>query len=333
MKRQFLIASNICFFILMVSFAAFAQSGKEFDDESSAISVGSDYTTNRNEFGVLDNIVRQPAYSVNVSYEGKKGLFLSFTPYLVGNSDSTSSKFTSEYDLEAGYNWSISKSFTITPSYTHFIFDKNSASIKSGFSDYAQLNTSLKLKWWEATLSAGYGWGQTSDIFVNAGTNATIKLDDFWGRGNSLLIQPSLSCLFSKNQLGLLNAKKRTSGLRELLALYPTMTASDFLNSTVPSIMTWRINHPALTASIRNKLNKRQTKNSKKNTGGSILLRDLFPTQKTNFGPTSIVISLPITYNLKDFAFNTNLSYMKPISKTDPSEFYVSIGVTYSFGL
>jgi hypothetical protein len=317
----------------MVNPSVFAQSGKDSDDDISAISVGSDYTTNRNEFGVLDNIVRQPAYSVNVSYEGKRGLFLSVTPYSVGNSDSTSSKFTSEYDLEAGYNWSISKSFTITPSYTHFIFDKNSASIKSGFNDYAQLNNSLKLKWLEATLSVGYGWGQTSDIFVNAGTNATIKLDDFWGRGNSLLIQPTLSCLFSKNQLGLLNAKKRTSGLSEIIALYPTMTASDFLNSTVPAIVTWRTNHPALTASIRNKLNKKQTKNTKKVTNGSILLSDLFPTQNANFGPTSILISLPITYTLKDFAFNTNLSYMKPISKTDPSEFYVSVGVTYSFGL
>jgi len=105
------------------------------------------------------------------------------------------------------------------------------------------------------------------------------------------------------------------------------------LNSTVPAIVTWRTNHPALTASIRNKLNKRQTKNTKKNTSSSILLKDLFPTQNANFGLTSIVISLPITYNLKDFAFNTNLSYMKPISKTDPSEFYVSIGFTYSFGL
>jgi len=334
MKHLLLIPAILCLFILMVNSAAFAQAGgKKSDDDISVISVGSDYITNRNEFGVLDNIVAQPAYSVNVSYDGKKGLFLYFTPYFVGNSDSTSSKFTKEYDFEAGYNWSISKSFTITPSYTHFIFDKNSATIKSGFSDYAQINTSLQLKWWEATLSAGYGWGRTSDMIMIAGTNATIKLDHFLGHGNNLLIQPTASCLFSKNQLGLLNLIKRLNGLSEFLMLYPTMTASDYLNSTVPAIVTWRTNHPALTASITNKLNKRQAKNSKKNTSGSILLSDLFPTQKANFGPTSIVISLPVTYNLKDFAFDTNLLYMKPISKTNLSQFYVSVGFTYSFGL
>ena len=238
-----------------------------------------------------------------------------------------------EYDIEAEYSWAVSKTLTITPYYSHFILDKKSSSILSGFTDYAEINTGLSIKWWEANLSAGYGWGHISDFMVDANTNVTLKLNDLFGKGNSLSIQPSVDFFLNKNQLVLLSNQKKTNGLSELIKLYPTMTASEFLNSTVPAIVLWRQNHPALVTSISNSVNGKTVRKNQKKLSGNTLLRDLFPLPKTSFGLSSIDISLPVTYNIKDFSFNTTLTYFKPIGTTDPSEFFVSFGVTYSFGL
>ena len=328
MCRLFYAKAFIFLFVFCSDNWLFAQNALSLNDDHSNISVGTEYTTDRKMFGTLDGIVRQPAFNAIIGFEGKQGLSLSFAPFLVGNSDSTSSKTTSEYDIEAGYTLTLFKILNITPSYTHFIFDKNAVSIKTGFNDVAELSGDLSVKWWDTHISVGYGWGLTSDILVDASTAASLKIKDLLGPGNNLIFQPTADISLNRNQLGLLNIKKRTIGLSELILLYPTLSASDFLSSTLPAIVNWRKNHPALTAAISNKLSKRQAKANKKNQTSTILISDLFPTPKTNFGPTSIVFSLPITYNIKNFALNTTLSYYKPISKTEVSETYVNFGIT-----
>jgi len=254
------------------------------------------------------------------------------SPIYVGNSDSTNSKFTSEYDLGANYLIAVSKKLSITPSYTHFFYGSNSASLKSGFNDNAQVTTSLVVKWWTTSVVTGYEWGETNDFSVTPTTSATIKFNNFLGEDNSLSFQPTVGLVLNKNELSNLYNKKKTKGLADFIKLYPNMTASEFLNSTDPAIVAWRKAHPAVVSSISKRLEKISSKSSGKKKKTDILLADLLAV-KSKFGITSINISLPISYELNNFTFTTNLQYTKPNNQTDPSSFYVSFGVSYSFGL
>ena len=309
-----------------------AQQDSASNQSGATMTIGAEYSTNTSAFGNVDGYVSQPSYLASFSFTGKHGLNLSFVPHFIGNSDSTNSKFTSQYDFGAGYTLSLFKGLSITPSYTHYLYSKNSLSLASGFSDYAQINAGLSVKWWGLSVAAGYGWGQVSDISVTPSTSVTVSFDNVLGEGNSLEFQPTVGLVMNQNQLAGLNTKKKLTGLEALVKLYPNMTASDFLTSTDPAIVAWRNAHPAVVANITKRLDKTNGKNGKKQKGA--LLSDLLaPSQKATFGLTSINVTLPITYNLNDFSFNSTFSYSKPNSNSGTSEFYVSFGVSYSFGL
>lgn len=317
--------------IFQFNIKVLAQKDTMSDDGSSTLSIGTGYSTNTNVFGNVSSYTNQPSYSGSFSYSGKKGLNLSFSPTFVGNSDSTNSKFTSEYDFVTSYKLTLWKALGVTPSFTHYLYSSNSASLKSGYNNYAQLSSSLSIKWWSASVSGGYGWGQTSDFSIGLATSATIKFENFLGKDNSLEIQPSLGSSLSRNKLNNLYNSKKTKGLDELIKLYPNMTANEFLTSTDPAIVAWRNAHPAVVSSISKKVNKIQTNGGKKQKT-NLLLSDLLA-PKMKFGLTSVNISLPITYNIKNFSLSTNFEYTIPNSKTDPASFYVNFGVSYSFDL
>lgn len=307
----------------------FAQEDTTSDDSGRSISVGAEYATNTSAFGSVNSFVSQPSYKGLFTYTGKKGLGLSFSPAWVGNSDSTNTKTTTEFDLGASYTLHTGKAIEFTPAFTHYWYGQNSTTLNSGFSNNAQITSSATVKWWEISLITGYGWGQTSDFTLSPSTNATININNFLGKENTLQLQPTFGLVLNKNELNNLNNRKKLKGLEDFIKLHSSMTVSEFLNSTDPGIVAWKKAHPAITSSISNKYKKLQ---SKKNNKSNILLSDLL-SGRTKFGITSINISLPISYSFGDFTLSTNLQYTKPNSKTDPAEFYVSFSLSYSFGL
>ena len=333
MQRFILTFVSVLSIAFQFNLSVWAQKDSTSEDEKSTLSLETGYASNTNTFGNVSSYVNQPSFTSSITYKHKTGASLSFSPIFVGNSDSTNSKFTSEYDFGVGYSLTIWKILTFTPAYTHYLFNRNSTSLKSGFNNAAQLTTGLSIKWWAVSVAGVYGWGQTSGFSLGPSTNATIQFNNTFGKDNNLTFQPTVGLTLNKNELKNLNDKKKTKGLEELVKLYPSMTASDFLNSTDPAIVAWREAHPALLSSISNKLQKKQGKSNGKKQTNSILLSDLLPSSKTKFGLTSINLSLPVSCNISNFSLNASIQYNKPNNKTDPSEFYVSVGIGYSFGL
>jgi hypothetical protein len=323
------------FFILFNSgnISTFSQLDSTSNEGSSSISVGTGYSTNTNVFGSIDEFVSQPSYSSNAIFNEKHGFSLSLSPYFVGNSDSTNSHFTSECDFGAGYSWSGLKILSISTSYTHFFYSKNSMSLKSGFSDYASASTGVSVKWWNASISGGYGWGNTTDFSLNAGTGVTFKIKDLGEKDNDLTFSPSIGGTFNENQLTNLNTQKKTFGLADFVKLHPNLKASDFLTSTAPDIVAWRNAHPQIVKNIENKIKKSESKTGKRKTSSNLMLTDLLASTKTKFGFTSVNLLVPVSYNYNNFTFTTTLAIYKSNVSSEPIQYSLNFGVSYPFDL
>lgn len=332
MQQRLSVFPILLLFVFQYNVTLFAQKDTTSSGDKPTLSLGTEYTSNNNAFGNVNSYVSQPTYKSSVSYKTKKGFELIFSPIFVGNSDSTNTKFTSEYDLGATYTLNAGKVFSITPAFTHYWYSQSSTTLNSGFSNNATLTSSLSVKWWGTSVAVGYGWGQTRDFTIAPTTNATIDINNFLGADNTLEIQPTAGLTLNRNELKNLNDSKKLKGLDEFIKLHPTLTVSDFLTSTDPAIVTWRTDHPAVVSSITKKYQKMQSKGSGKKEKTSVILADLLA-PKSKFGIASINLSLPISYSIKNFTISGNFQYNIPNNKTDPEEFYMSCGITYSFGL
>jgi hypothetical protein len=332
MQRVRLIFVILLSIDFLFNITARAQQDSTSSDTSSTITVGTRYSTNTNVFGSLDNYITQPSFAGSLVYKSKKNIGLYFSPIFVGNSDSTNSNFTSEYDIGASYSFTLWEILSFAPTYTHYFYSQNSTSMKSGFNNFTELTTSLTINWWDISIAAGYGWGQANDFLLNAGTSACIQFENFLGKDNVLTLQPIVALALNNAKLKAYLDHKKLRGLEDFLKLHPIITAVDFLNSTDPSIVVYRESHPVLVTSITNRLKKMQSKSAGKKPKTNFPLSDLLaPSPK--FGLASINISLPVTYKINSFSIIADLQYNRPNNQIDPSAFYFGLGISYSFGL
>ena len=133
-----------------------------------------------------DSVVRKQSLSIGVSY-GSDIIFFGRTsqhkfPYLTGdfvyNTKSGFFVYTSvvnitnltpafnEVDFGAGYIFRPSSKFSITPSYTRFVFNKDAPIIKSTSSNDIDLKNTYDFKIVKSSIIVDYLFGRTSDIFV-----------------------------------------------------------------------------------------------------------------------------------------------------------------------
>lgn len=133
-----------------------------------------------------DTLVRKQSLSVGVSY-GSDIIFFGRTsqrkfPFMTGDvvyntksgffvygsiiNVSNLTPFVNEVDFGAGYIFRPSKQFTITPSYTRFVFNKDAPIIKSTSSNDIDIKNTYDFKVLKSSITIDYLFGRTSDIFV-----------------------------------------------------------------------------------------------------------------------------------------------------------------------
>jgi len=100
MNRLFYTKAVLFPFAYCSNSSLFGQNTLSFNIHHTNTSVGSEYMANRLMFGSMVVTVRQPAFNTNTLYMTKKGLLISYAPFISGNSNATSSKTKAKYDIE-----------------------------------------------------------------------------------------------------------------------------------------------------------------------------------------------------------------------------------------
>jgi len=325
LKLSFLIAV-----LILLNFSLWAQN--ESAANKTIYSVETSYSSNTLVYGVLDHYAVHPSYNANLDIQLNKNFNLYLSPTSLGNSDSTNHHSTSEFAFGATYQLKLNENLTLTPSFSHFVFSKNTTALSAGFNNYADVNAGLAVDWWELNASTGYGYGKTTDFFFNLASNANIRLDNFNGSKNTLVLQPGIDFSFNRGSLSLLSDLKRTSALTNIVKLYPNLTVNDFLTSTIPAIVTFRQQHPAIVATVNNLLTRKRKKVASGTVTANTPLSSLVPsTTKNKIGLVSINLFLPISYEINNFTIKAEMAYCSPTNQNDTSDFYATIGVAYSF--
>ncbi len=306
-------------------------------NESSFI-IGSDYASNTNTFGHFNSLVKQPLFSPYASYFGKKGLLVSALVNFVGNSDSTNTKTSSELDLQLGYRWNITDHFSIVPSLTHFFYSSNSTSIKSGFTDYFQVDMNAELKWWYATISTGYIFGSNNQFIVIPQTGVNIQFEHFLGKNNSLVFQPSVSCDFTNQDYYNLYNSKKYLFLKPYITRKPTATLQDFLTDYENGFNDFnKVSAIELTAYFNKFFTNHPNylEKMKKLPKNEVLNGLTTLSNETKFTLTSIGLTLPISYYIGNVTLNFTISAYKPINQPVYMDTnwvtYSTFGVSYTF--
>ncbi len=323
-------------FIISIGIYALPDTLKISSDTESSITVGADYASNSSTFGHLNSFVKQPIFSPYVSYFGKKGLFGSSIFNFVGNSDSTNTKTTSEIDLQLGYQWNISEQFSISPSFTHFVYSSHSTSFKSGITDYLQLDFYTELKWWFASVSAGYIFGDSNEPLILPQTGANIEIEHFLGKNNTLAFQPSVSINVGSQKYFNIYYSDKYLFLKPYTNNNPNATVGDFLNDYDKGFTNFDkktktyfnlvlANHPRYLERLQQLPQNEQ-------------LTSLTEISDSNnkFTITSVALTLPIYYYVGNIAFNFTFSAYKPVNQSKYLNTnwvtYISAGLSCTFG-
>lgn len=295
------------------------------DEARSILSLGTSYYTNTISFGTINSLIVEPSYSVNLSYYGKKGVFLSAAALLIGNSDSTSSHTTSEYDLGIGYQLNFLKYFTITPSFIHYFYSKSSNSFKSGVNNSLLLDVNANVKWWSIGVNGGYSWGKIEDFYTSVTTNAVITFNNVFSKGNTLTIQPTGALNFGNWNYYNFYGARAYRFLSNFAENHPNITAGqliDFYNSNSKLPVVQRMKDNAVLYKRVKKLSSNQN------------LADLFK-KNPQFTLSSFTLSLPVSYSIKDLTINLGVSAGKPLNEpryiSSDWVTYFSFGLIYSF--
>jgi hypothetical protein len=293
----------------------------------SSIIGGFDYTSNYNTFGSVNQATSQPTYSPSISFLGKKGLILSGTYDIIGNSDSTETGTTSEFDLQAGYQWNLTQFLMITPAYTHFFYSNNANTYKSIYSDYANIDISLQTKWLISSVNAGYAWGKKNDLVLSGQAGFNFQIDDFLFHNTSLTFQPTININAANQQFYNQYNYKNYWYLYNYAQNNPEATVADLKEEL--------INHPVLAKALINYFKKRPKQYDKfRKLNSDIVISDLF-SEKTKFNFNSWGFRLPLTYSVGNLLFSVGFEAFKPMNQPSylSSEWYtyVDLGICYSF--
>lgn len=311
--------------LLIASFQKFAAFGQSVSNDSSAegkstIDLDFTYSSNYSIYGIFSSFTSQPNSSPSIYYSGKRGLSLSASGFIVGNSNAAAvSKSSSELDLTGGWDFNIlNNSLIISPSYSHFIFSTGAATAKSLYSDQAEIDLSGSFKWFRPSLTADYLLGSKKAFNLNMKLGFIQKINNLFAKGNTLEIEPTLAANFGDLSYTDFFATRLFQALIPLRATYGD-------NSTIQQL-------ESIGAFTNKKLIERQL--SVLNT--SATLGQIFSVSRA-YQLNSIDFSLPFAYQIKNLTIYSGLNISKPINvpvyiKTRTVVFF-SAGLNYSFEL
>jgi hypothetical protein len=323
MKINLIKRASAVVLLFAMPFAVIAKDNA--DTTTSFLSIGASYATNNAVLGSVNSFTPEPQFALSAAYFGKKGLNVSIVGSKVGNSDSTGSAYTSELDLNVNYAYPFLKYFTLTPSYSHYFYSKNSESYKSAVKGLVQLSLTGTVKWFSSSLTAGLTPGDKSGRTLNSLTSFNLMFDNLLGQGNTLSISPGFGVYFNNiNIESRLNAEMYPR-LYAFSQKHPSMTVDRFLKL----IALRRVFSDSLNLRPRTILYLEKKK-------GDILLSDLFKS-KNKFELTSLELSVPITYYIRSFSFYVTPTLCQQMddttSKSMPLNWYISLGLNWNFDL
>lgn len=321
--------SILCFY----SVAAFSNgikkdAGNNSDTSKiSSLLIGADYSSNTNTFGRVNNYVKQPNYSPYLSFYHKSGLFVNSNLNLVGNSDTTSSKITTEFNLMGGIDWRLSNVFTITPGFSHYFYEKQSTSLSSLYNNYAEVNLQAQTKHWSGSISAGYLWGYIDEVDVNAQTSVLFTINHIFSKDDYFTIEPMVGAYINNPNY----YSKLFYFLGEYANNHPDARKGNLvadlynirnMESEVRYLRQYFRSHPGLGKMTLNLI------------PNGVPIYDVL-NSKNVFTVSSLIFSLPVSYTIGGFSANFNFSLLKPVNQPFylPNDVvtYFTAGVSYSF--
>jgi hypothetical protein len=146
---------------------------------------------------VINESVKQPSYSSSILFYSKHNFDVGISAIVTGNSDSSLTSTSAEYDFMAGYSFSVTEDLTIYPSYTHLEYSKNNYSLQSVFSDIVQTDIYLDKKYYYGGITASYLFGRKNMFFASMQNAIGIEKADFLIKNSYLSIHLELDINFS----------------------------------------------------------------------------------------------------------------------------------------
>jgi hypothetical protein len=273
-----------------------------------AFMFSADYASNTNVLGNFSNFSRQPYYSPSVSFFSKWGADISLIGYAVDNSDDSLDHFTTEMDLVLGYGFEPVRNLNIYVNYSHFVYSRNSNSMKSIFSDDIHMDADYTYKFADLGVTTGYLTGQQHTFYLSLHNYYLVNFDHVLFRKGYLSLQPGIDINFGDYEylnMYYLDELRENGNFSRYLTLNPYMRRYVYFQ---------KLKHPE---------ERRE----------QILYNFLREKAKDTFKLTSASLNLPVSYTLGNFTLNLGFYVCIPVNQPDylnnELQFFLNMGLTY----
>jgi hypothetical protein len=268
-----------------------------------------DFTNNSDFTGKLNKNLGHPAFSGTAAYFSPYGFDITASGITTGNSDEYLSSYTGELDLSAGYNLALSKSFSLYPSYTRFLYGKKASSLQKTFSNEVHVDLQYDYKFLTIDLTPGFYWGNYRTFYTTLRNYYTFNLSNVFFRNNLLSFQQGYDLNFGNYEY--LNRFYYNELLKDRSLLFVLLQSDEILSYVIKT----RRAHPELTFYR--------------------IITDYLDTKaEDNFKLTSFVIYESVSWYVGDACVNLGIYGYKPLKTPDylqnDFQFYFNLGISLS---
>ena len=307
------------------------------EKQPNAIEFGLNASTNTIVYGQINTELKQPDISPFFNFISSSGFEINTTFYRVGNTDSTESKGTNEFDVLIGYNKTFfNQKLTLYPSFSHFFYGQGSESMKSVIKNQLSLNISYDFTWLLTGITGSYLKGDYTDYNIIGQLLIPINFENIFSKNDALTIGLGSDVFYGKLPLTILNKLKnlqnQIDNARKKHPLYdPTL-----LRMTSPSIF------PVINAN--HKRNKKKLEAINQEVYGNTNLdynetisdylskaEKQLENENSTIGLTSIDFTLPVIYTKGNFSFSLSANATKPMHPKADLAYYFNTGIIYNF--
>lgn len=289
-------------------------SGKEKkqSDSYNSLLFSTDYNSQTNTFGLVNNDVKQPNFNGYLSFYSKYNIDISVQGGLSMNSDTSYSKTTRETDFMAGYTWALTKKLSFYPSYTHLWTDRSANALQRVFKDIFQLDVYYDTKYYQPALTLSYLSGTKNMFYFSLQNAFNLDIDNILGRNTILSLGLSLDLNFSDKNF--YNSM-----------VYDQWKAGDFVYWT-----RYYTTYPKRPAAQILLYGLEETKNDVYNWVTSNGPKVFDPV----YTLTSVDVMLPVFYSFNNFMLSATAFLVVPATQSDfygqSAQLILNFGIAYS---
>lgn len=285
--------------------------------------VGLDYSGNTSSFGRYSGLAKQPSFSGYSLFYSKYGLYAGLSSMMIGNSDSTATAYTNQYDINLGYDQEVGKFLTLSAAYSHFFYSRNSYSIQSLYKNEFQMGVNLNVGNAYSNISAYYLTGDFNEWMGSGQLGYNFEWANVFFKDHTLSISPEVGIMMGNQKYYNQYAYRNYWYFYKIAQRFPTLTAGDLIESpgNYPGMWKFLNKFPPFRENFY-KLDR------------DVVLWDLFQTEN-KFNVSSISMTLPVYYTLGNFMLNLSYSLSIPLNlpeyMDDSAISYFSAGISYTF--